>query len=750
MAFVPLSHPRLSRRAAGLIGVVGGAGMAGIILGALGVALVVARPGGDAQREGGVGFKQVLKDTSNQLTYSLFGISFFSVGQDKSQLKDEVARNATARQQQGDIREIQMVMPALAPVADVQPFTNIAPTFIPPFGQRGGQGPGICAFDYDNDGRVDLFLPNPGGNALYHNEGNNVFRDVAAQAGVLDGDPKHAGAGCVAFDYDNDGWLDLYVTNRPGVKDGLDPRYGTDNARNTLYHNNHDGTFTDVTEHAGVGDTHTSFSAAAADVNGDGYLDLYVSNFASPGFLGFWKPHFNGARNTLYLNNRDGTFTDVTDQAGVGTPPMPFYDNDGVPKSAFDPTLRDRAGRQAGEDRSISHTAAFWDFNEDGKPDILVASDQGYLYLFRNDGTDAQGIPHFTDVTHLSGLDKIGSWMGLSFADWSGSGRLDFFASNMGSDVLVNQQHNEDVIAPTWGVRYTHSNHTLALFRNNGVDHIQGYGDVADLTNIAAAVEVRPSYKFPPTALDPTKVNPANRRPSGLEAYEFCFGTVAPDINNDGRPDLYFAGDLKGGFFDGIADLFPGAGRMLLNRGNWHFDDVTVETHMLLIPTANYETGEGFNIQMRDPAKGVTYADLNNDGYPDILVGTTGTKADDRYKEQDHPGPLYAFVNPGGSNHWLKLALKGRQVLDHTGSNSFGIGAVVHLWARTDGSTQTEQTQMLQAGWSDLSSGEPALLWGVGSAEQVDKIEVHWPSGRTQVVTNVPVNQRLELVEPAT
>src|SRR5579884_4329111 len=121
MAFVPLSHPRLSRRAAGLIGVVGGAGMAGIILGALGVALVVARPGGDAQREGGVGFKQVLKDTSNQLTYSLFGISFFSVGQDKSQLKDEVARNATARQQQGDIREIQMVMPALAPVATSSP-----------------------------------------------------------------------------------------------------------------------------------------------------------------------------------------------------------------------------------------------------------------------------------------------------------------------------------------------------------------------------------------------------------------------------------------------------------------------------------------------------------------------------------------------------------------------------------------------------------------------------------------------------
>src|SRR5206468_2640835 len=158
---------------------------------------------------------------------------------------DTAGTERAQRIEQNTVQGFGLQNPSTSPVEGVEPFNNIAATFIPPYGHRGGHGPGACVFDYDRDGRPDLFVANVHGNSLYHNDG--------------------------------------------------------------------DGTFTDVTEYAGVGDSRVSFSAAAADVNGDGYLDMYVSNFVAPRFLSFWEPYFNGARNTLYLNDRDGTFTDVTD-----------------------------------------------------------------------------------------------------------------------------------------------------------------------------------------------------------------------------------------------------------------------------------------------------------------------------------------------------------------------------------------------------------------------------------------------------
>ncbi len=259
-------------------------------------------------------------------------------------------------------------------------------------------GSGAAFFDYDNDGRCDLYIVNgadlpgftapvPPTNVLYRNNGDGTFTDVTAQAGV-----GHTGygVGCAAADYDNDGYRDLYVTN-----------YGP----NVLYHNNGDGTFTDVTQKAGVGDSRWSTSCAFLDYDRDGDLDLYVVNYMNfrveenrwwemRGVRTYCSPAdqiagslFVSESDTLYRNNGDGTFTDVTKDAGV------FF-------------------------RGLGLAVAVGDYDNDGNPDIYVANDMENDVLFRNNGDGT-----FTDVTSFSGTGydengMPGSSMGAAFADY--------------------------------------------------------------------------------------------------------------------------------------------------------------------------------------------------------------------------------------------------------------------------------------------------------------------------------------------
>ena len=351
-------------------------------------------------------------------------------------------------------------------------FTDVTDTAGLHFGHTNGAsgefhlpetlGAGGAFLDYNNDGHLDLYLVNSAApSVLYQNNGNSTFTDVTASAGVSNQGSYGHGVAC--GDYDNDGYVDLYITN-----------FGA----NRLYHNNGDGTFTDVTADSGTGDVRWSSSATFFDYDSDGDLDLYVVNyvnykldasaptcFENPSFgatekvRGYCHPkHFEGTPDSLYRNNGDGTFTDVTEVANV----------------------RDPGGMFLG--KGLGVVAA--DFNADGNPDLYVANDDTPNYLFYNKGDGT-----FAEIAILAGCaysaDGIAqAGMGVDAGDYNGDGHLDIFVTNF-------------------------SYETNTLYRNNG------NGTFTDV-----------SYKAR----------------LGEESYLFLgFGTGFFDVDNDGHLDIFVA-----------------------------------------------------------------------------------------------------------------------------------------------------------------------------------------------------------------
>jgi len=253
---------------------------------------------------------------------------------------------------------------------------------------------GVASGDYDNDGYPDLFFAGSAGSKLYHNSGHGTFDDVTAKAGLTGEVGAHA-QGAVMADYNNDGCLDIYITKTPNVS-------------NRLLKNNCDGTFTDVTKQAGLELSTYSTTAAFADIDNDGDLDLYVGVYG-PALTNSPDPPFHdrhGLPNHLYRNNGNGTFTDITDEAHVG-------------------------------DTGWTLGLTFWDYDDDGDQDIYVANDFGHKTLYQNDGTG-----HFTDVTKQAGLVDYGFGMSASPGDFNNDGKLDVYTSNIYSGTTWYLQHS--------------------------------------------------------------------------------------------------------------------------------------------------------------------------------------------------------------------------------------------------------------------------------------------------------------------
>ncbi len=500
-------------------------------------------------------------------------------------------------------------------------------------------GSGVCLLDYDNDGYMDLYLVNgstlrelqdgkpasPHHNYLYRNNGDGAFTDVTQSA--------HApgagwGFGCAAADFDNDGNTDLFVAN-----------FGS----NILYRNNGDGTFSDVTAKAGVGGGDIWHAGAAfADYDGDGFVDLYVS-----GYLDFDIHHpqlktcdyrgvqvracgplgYRGAPDALYRNNGDGTFTDVTEKAGVKDKNLYF-----------------------------GFAVIFDDLDGDGKPDIFVANDSNPNYLYRNKGDgrfEEIGIPA---GVAMNADGKEMSSMGVAVGDYDHDGRMDLFVTTFANDNYV-------------------------LYHNDG------RGFFSDVSYPAGLGE--PTIPW------------------------LGWATFFFDYDNDGWPDLFAANGHVYPEVDGkTTEKYRQPLQLFRNLGNGRFADASREAGLSAMPWRS--------------ARGGAYCDFDNDGDLDVIVSNI----------DDHPQLL---ENVGGNRaNWIELKLIGSR------SNRGAIGAQVKVQAG-----DLVQYDHVRAGGSFLSNNDPRLHFGLGAQRIVNRIEIRWPSGAVEQLKDVAANRIVAIKEGA-
>jgi len=520
------------------------------------------------------------------------------------------------------------------------------------------------------------------------------FRDITAQAGIHfthnNGAfgkkwlPETMGPGCAFIDYDNDGYQDIILI------DGEDwpghPHAGATTLK--LYHNNHDGTFTDVTRKAGLAVPMFGLGVAVGDYDNDGFDDIFVTALG---------------QSHLFHNNGNGTFTDVTKSGGMWGPnefstsaAWVDYDRDGkldlvvanyvqwseqtdlyctldgahksycTPESYKGTSVRlwhnlgggkfEDATQKAGlgDPTSKSLGIAILDYNGDGWPDILVANDTqpNKLYINRKDGTFeergvAAGIAFSED-----GVARAG--MGVDAADYDRSGHPSVIISNFANQ-MVSLYHNE----------------------GNGL-----FVDEAPQSEVGRATLVTLGFA--------------------------CFFF---DYDNDGWLDIFVA---DGHIEDQIERVqkrvsYAEPPHLFHNLGGGKFQEVTAQM------------GTGF--AAAKVARGAAYGDIDNDGFPDVLVTTNA-------------GPAYLFHNEGGTNHSLRLKLIG------TKSNRDGIGAVVRVTAGTD-----KQGKMLRSGSSYLSQSELVLTFGLGAQTKADSVEIQWPSGQIDKLSNINAGQTVTVQE---
>jgi hypothetical protein len=505
-------------------------------------------------------------------------------------------------------------------------------------------GSGVALLDYDNDGWLDIYLVNGSTfdalsgkaqapqAALFHNNHDGTFTNVAGRAGVTN---DRWGFGVAVGDYDNDGWPDIYVSN-----------YG----RNRLYHNNHDGTFTDVAEAAGVTLGNWSTGASFGDYDGDGKLDLFVPGYIhwdmnhlppAPGSLnsGVAFCQFRGTsvmcgprgllgeRDHLFHNNGDGTFTDVSEKAGVSD-----------------------------KDRHYGFTSVFVDVNNDGKVDLLVANDStfNYLYFNKGDGT-------FEDASIPSGfgLNQDGfetASMGMAVGDYRNDGAIDLYTGTFSDDYK-----------PLW--------------RNDG------HGNFTDITPEIGIAAV--TYPF------------------------LTWSTEFIDYDNDGWKDIFA---VNGHVYPQVDEHQWGTS---FAERPFLFHNVNKGEKFELVPPV-----EGTGLAEVVPGRGAGYGDLFNNGKIDIVINCL-----------DHVPLLLQNVNPD-KHHWVGLKLIGGPK-----SPRDAIGATVYLTAGG-----IRQRADVMSGGSYESSNDQRLHFGIGDATAVTKLDIRWPSGFVEHVS-LPAVDRFYTIE---
>ncbi len=493
-------------------------------------------------------------------------------------------------------------------------------------------GGGGLFFDYDNDGFMDIYLVNSGPsdfytpktpikNALYRNNGDGTFTDVTDKAGVACGQMGDFGMGVAAADFDGDGWQDLYVTN-----------YGA----NVLFHNNGNGTFSNVTDAAGVAAPNWSTCATWFDYDNDSKLDLFVSSFVQ----------YSGTGTIFCGDNRIGRRYYCVPRVFKPRPSYLFH-NEGHGK--FLDVSKD-SGIAASLGKSFGAVAT--DINNDGLMDLFVANDTLANFLFVNKGKGK-----FEEVGLLSGVAYSDSGaprsgMGVDATDYDGDGWQDLFVANIDQELFSLYQNQKDL-----------------------------------------------------TFIDrPGEIGPATRLLSG-------WGLRFFDYDNDGDADLILA--------------------------NGHPDDM-VEIQSLKVkykePLLMFENVKGTfkNVTAilgpafsKDyPARGLSVGDYDNDGDLDVLIINNGD------------APLLLRNEGGNKNNWIGLNLVA------TKSNPGAVGAII-TWEAGG----VKYRRLKTAGGSYLSSHDPREILGIGAATKIDSIEIKWPSGRVDKLTNPPIRKYIKVVE---
>ena len=493
-------------------------------------------------------------------------------------------------------------------------------------------GGGGLFFDFDNDGWMDIYLVNSGPsdfytpktpirNALYRNNGDGTFVDVTEKAGVACGQMGHFGMGAAAADYDGDGWQDLYVTN-----------YGA----NVLFHNNGNGTFTNVTDKAGVAAPNWSTCATWFDYDNDSKLDLFVSSFVQ----------YSGTGTIFCGDNRIGRRYYCVPRVFKPRPSFLFHNEGG---GKFLDVSKD-SGIAASLGKSFGSVAT--DVNNDGLMDLFVANDTLENFLFVNKGKGK-----FEEVGLLAGVAYSDSGaprsgMGVDATDYDGDGWQDLFVANIDQELFSLYQNQKDL-----------------------------------------------------TFMDkPGEIGPATRLLSG-------WGLRFFDYDNDGDPDLILA--------------------------NGHPDDM-VEIQSLKVkykePLLMFENVKGAykNVSSASgpafskgfSARGLSVGDYDNDGDLDVLIINNGE------------APVLLRNEGGNRNNWVGLQLVA------TRSNAEAVGAII-TWEAGG----MKYRRLKTAGGSYLSSHDPREILGVGAATKIDSIEIKWPSGRVDRLTNPPLKKYLKVVE---